>query len=147
MWISNVARDIAYGARSLRVNPGFTAVVVTTLALGIGLNTSMFSIINVLIFRALPYPDSSRLVRVFRTSPQSQSWPHSVANFLDHEAQNHVFEKMAAAAWASLNLAKPGAPAEQLHGMAVTGGFFPEILADDVAIGRPNFLISVRTNS
>jgi putative ABC transport system permease protein len=120
-------QDLRFALRQLTKSPGFTAVALLTLALGVGLNTSMFSVINVLIFRALPYPDSGRLVRVFRTSPQSQTWPHSVANFLDHEAQNHVFEQMAAAAWATLNLAEPGAPAERLHGMAVTGGFFPTL--------------------
>lgn len=117
--------DLRFAIRQLVKTPGFTIVTLVTLALGIGLNTSMFSILNVLLFRALPYPDPGRLVRVCRTSPQSQMWPHSVANFLDHRAQNQVFERMAAAAWATFNLAEPGAPAEQLHGMAVTADLFP----------------------
>jgi len=54
-----------------------------------------------------------RLARVYRTSPQSQNWPHSVANFLDHREQNTVFERMAAFSWWSFNLAEPGAPAER----------------------------------
>jgi predicted permease len=127
--------DLRFALRQLAKSPGFTAVALLTLALGIGLNTSMFSIINVLMFRALPYPDSGRLVRVFRTSPQSRMWPHSVANFLDHQAQNHVFEKMAAAAWATFNLAEPGTPAEQLHGMAVTADYFP-MLGVQPELGR-----------
>ncbi|HTZ20780.1 MAG TPA: ABC transporter permease [Opitutaceae bacterium] len=120
-------QDLKYAFRQFAKSPGFTVVALLTLALGIGLNTSMFSILNVLLFRALPYPDSGRLVRVFRTSPQSQVWPHSVANFLDHQAQNRSFERMAAAAWATFNLAEPHAPAEQLHGMAVTADFFPTL--------------------
>jgi putative ABC transport system permease protein len=117
-------QDLRYALRQLAKTPGFTVVALLTLALGIGLNTSMFSVLNVLLFRALPYPDSGRLVRVFRTSPQSQMWPHSVANFLDHRAQNRVFERMAAATWTTFNLAEPGAPAEQLRGMAVTADLF-----------------------
>src|SRR6266581_4145426 len=101
-------------------NPGFTAVAVLTLALGIGANTAMFSVLNVLLLRALPYPNSERLVRVFRTSPQSQTWPHSVANFFDHREQNSVFERMAAFSWWSFNLAEPGAPAERLRGIIAT---------------------------
>jgi predicted permease len=120
-----VFADLKFAGRQLVKTPGFTAVALVTLALGIGLNTSMFSVINVLLFRALPYPDSGRLVQVFRTSPQSQMWPHSVANFLDHQAQNRVFERMAAAAWANFNLAEPGSPAEQLHGIGVTAELFP----------------------
>ena len=110
--------DLRFAFRQLAKTPGFTVVALVTLALGIGLNTSMFSVINVLLFR-MPYPDSGRLVRVCRTSPQSQMWPHSVANFLDHRTQNRVFEHLAAATWATFNLAERGAPAEQLHGLAV----------------------------
>ena len=116
--------DLRFALRQLAKTPGFTAVALVTLALGIGLNTSMFSVLNVLLFR-MPYPDSSSLVRVCRTSPQSQMWPHSPANFLDQRAQNQVFEWMAAANWANFILTEPGAPAEQLHGMMVTAGLFP----------------------
>jgi len=122
-----MAHDLRYAVRQLAKTPGFTTVALLTLALGIGLNTSMFSVINVLLFRPLPYPDSSRLVRVFRTSPQSQAWPHSVANFLDHQTQNSVFERLAAASWTTLNLAEAGAAAEQLHGMIVTADLFPTL--------------------
>ncbi|PYJ00106.1 MAG: hypothetical protein DME25_21475, partial [Verrucomicrobia bacterium] len=76
--------DLRFALRQLVKNPGFTAVAVLTLALGIGVNTSMFSVLNTLLFQALPYPHSERLVRLFRTSPHSRSWPHSAANFLDY---------------------------------------------------------------
>jgi len=127
--------DLRFAFRQLLKNPVFTAVAVLTLALGVGTNTAMFSVLNALSLRALPYPNSERLVRVFRTSPQSQSWPHSVANFLDHREQNSVFERMAAFSWWSFNLAEPGAPAERLRGIIATADFFPT-LGVTAALGR-----------
>ncbi len=127
--------DLKFAFRQLLKNPGFAAVAVFTLALGIGANTAMFSVLNVLLLRALPYPDSEQLVRVFRTSPQSQTWPHSVANFFDHREQNSVFERMAAFSGWSFNLAKPGAPAERLRGIIATADFFPT-LGVAAALGR-----------
>src|SRR5216117_4144590 len=119
--------DLKFVFRQLLKNPGFTAVAVLTLTLGIGANTAMFSVLNALLLRALPYQNSERLVRVFRTSPQSQTWPHSVANFLDHREQNSVFERMAAFSLWSFNLAEPGQPAERLRGIIVTADFFPTL--------------------
>src|SRR5215813_1298094 len=104
---------------------GFTVVATLTLALGIGANTAMFSVLNTFLFRSLPYPQSSQLVRVFRTSPHSQSWPHSVANFLDQRDKNTVFEKMAAYNFVSRNLVEQGQMAERLLGLAGTADFFP----------------------
>jgi len=98
---------------------------VLTLALGIGVNTAMFSVLNTFLFRALPYPESDRLVRVFRTSPHSQSWPFSAANFFDQHAQNTVFEKMAAYNYTSRNLTEQGQTAERISGLAATADFFP----------------------
>jgi predicted permease len=127
--------DLRFASRQLLKNPVFTAVAVLTLALGIGANTAMFSVLNALLLRALPYPNSERLARVYRTSPQSQTWPHSVANFLDHREQNTVFERIAAFSWWSFNLAEPGAPAERLRGMIATADFFPT-LGVAAALGR-----------
>jgi len=127
--------ELKFAFRQLLKSPGFTAVAVLTLALGIGANTTMFSVLNTLLLRALPYPSSGRLVRVFRTSPQSQTWPHSVANFFDHREQNRVFERMAAFSWWSFNLAEPGQPAERLRGIVATADFFPT-LGVAAALGR-----------
>lgn len=128
-------QDLRYGLRMLLKNPGFTAVAVLTLALGIGANTAMFSVLNTYLFRALPYPDSDRLVRVFRTSPHSQSWPHSPGNFFDHREQNSVFESMAAYSFTRPNLADPGQPAERLQGMTATNDFF-QTLGVQPVLGR-----------
>ncbi len=128
-------QDIRYGLRMLVKKPGFTVVAVLTLALGIGANTAMFSVLNTYLFRALPYPDSDRLVRVFRTSPHSQSWPHSPGNFFAHHDQNNVFESMAAFNSIRPNLANPGEPAERLQGMAATADFFAA-LGTQPALGR-----------
>jgi putative ABC transport system permease protein len=128
-------RDLRYGLRRLRNTPGFTLVAVLTLALGIGVNTSMFSVIEATILGGLPYPAASRLVRVFRTSPQSQSWPHSAANVLDYQAKNDAFEKMAVFTWSTFNLAEPGQPPERVDGVAVGANFFPT-LSMQPALGR-----------
>ena len=129
-------RDICFGLRMLRKNPGFTTVAVLTLALGIGVNTSMFSALQTLLARALPYPESGRLVQVFQTSPHSQRAPHhSVANFLDYQAQNSDFESMAALNDKQFNLAEPGQPAERVRGLQVSASLFP-LLGIQPALGR-----------
>lgn len=127
--------DLRYGMRMLLKDKGFTIVAVLTLALGIGVNTAMFSVLNTYLFRALPYPDSDRLVRIYRTSIHSQTWPHSPGNFFAQREKNDVFEQMAAYNIISTNLAEPGAPAERLRGIAATADFFPA-LGGRPALGR-----------
>ncbi len=117
--------DLKFAFRSLAKSPGFTAVALLTLALGIGVNTSMFTVTNTMLLQPLPFADPGRLVRVYRTSPQSQNWPHAVANFLDLKAQSHGFSHLAAYVWSSCNYAAPGQPAERLRGMDATADFFP----------------------
>jgi predicted permease len=114
---------------------GFTVVAVLTLALGIGVNTAMFSVLNTFLFGSLPYPQSEQLIRVWRTSPHSQSWPFSAANFFDYHDQNTVFEKMAAYNFTSRNLTEQGQTAERLLGLAATADFFP-MLGVAPALGR-----------
>src|SRR5262245_28156648 len=122
-----MSQDLRIGLRMLLKDRGFTVVAALTLALGIGANTAMFSVLNTYLFRALPYPNSDRLVSIYRTSPHSQSWPHSNGNFFDYHDKNDVFEYMTAMTWISPTLTDPGAPAERLRGMAVTSDFFASL--------------------
>ncbi len=133
--MSSISQDVRYSLRQLLKHKGFTIVAALTLALGIGVNTAMFSVLNTFLFRSLPYPQSEQLVRVWRTSPHSQSWPHSAANFFDQHAQNTVFEKMAAYNFGSRNLTEEGQTAERLVTLAATGDFFP-LLGVPPARGR-----------
>ncbi|HEV8136250.1 MAG TPA: ABC transporter permease [Pyrinomonadaceae bacterium] len=123
--MTSVSQDVRYSLRLLLKHKGFAIVAVLTLALGIGINTAMFSVLNTFLFRSLPYPHSEQLIRVFRTSPHSQTWPHSAANFFDQHDQNSVFEKMAAYNFASRNLTEQGQTAERLLSLAGTADFFP----------------------
>src|SRR5829696_5357366 len=102
------SHDVLYSLRMLLKHKGFTVVSALTLALGIGINTAMFSVLNTFLFGPLPYPQSERLIRIWRTSPHSQSWPHSAANFFDQRDQNTVFEKLAAYNYTSRNLTETG---------------------------------------
>jgi len=133
--MTSVSQDVRYSLRSLLKHKSFTVVSVLTLALGIGINTAMFSVLNTFLFGALPYPESQQLVRVWRTSPHSQTWPHSAANFFDQQSQNSVFEKMAAYNFTTRNLAEQGRTAERLRSLAATADFFP-LLGVPPAYGR-----------
>src|SRR6266481_9006895 len=102
--------DIRYGLRQLRRNPGFATVAVLTLALGIGANTSIFSVVNAVLLRPLQYPEADRLVVLWEQNSH-RGWFQNVvsgANFLDWKRQNLVFADMAAFAPASFNLAGGG---------------------------------------
>ncbi|HEU4932851.1 MAG TPA: ABC transporter permease, partial [Pyrinomonadaceae bacterium] len=133
--MTSVSQDVRYSLRMLLKHKGFTIVSALTLALGIGINTAMFSVLNTFLFGALPYPESERLIRVWRTSPHSQSWPFSAGNFFDQAGQNTVFEKMTAYTFASRNLTEQGQSAERLLSLAGTADFFP-IMGVQPAHGR-----------
>jgi predicted permease len=123
--MTSLSQDVRYSLRLLLKQKGFAVVAVLTLALGIGINTAMFSVLNTFLFRSLPYPHSEQLVRVWRTSPHSQNWPHSTANFFDQRNQNTVFEKMAAYNFLNRSLTEQGQTAERLRSLAATADFFP----------------------
>jgi putative ABC transport system permease protein len=95
-WLETLLQDLRYGLRQLRRNPGFTAVAVLTLALGIGANTAIFSVVNAVILRPLPYPQPERLVLVYSTqTPGQRGREASYPDFLDWRTRNHVFKNMA----------------------------------------------------
>jgi putative ABC transport system permease protein len=89
-------QDLRYGLRMLLKNPGFTTIAVLTLALGIGANTAIFSVVNAVLLRPLPYAESERLVWLWDTLPQLPTAPTSLPEFLDRKEQNRSFEQLAA---------------------------------------------------
>ncbi len=121
-------QDIRYGIRMLMKKPGFTAVAIITLALGIGANTAIFSVVNAVLLRPLPYKEPARLVAVWETNEQlSLEFRNrnevAMGNFLDWRTQNDVFEGMAALVYTSFNLLGESEP-ERIQGATVTSGFF-----------------------
>jgi hypothetical protein len=109
------AQDLRYGARALLRTPGFTAVAVITLALGIGANTAIFSVVNAVLLRPLAYLDPDRLVTLLHDGTD----PVAVANYIDWRDQNRSFEALAAAEYWDANLTR-SQPAEHLIGLRVT---------------------------
>ena len=105
--------ELRYDIRSLLKHPGFTLIAVITLALGIGANTAVFSVVNAVLLRPLPYNDPARLVTIWEQSPQRDMYemPVSLANLRDWQAQNSTFEQIAAYTFAELNLTGAGEPA------------------------------------
>src|ERR1700690_1224167 len=96
-WVETFWQDVRYATRSLAKSPGFLAVVVFSLALGIGANTTIFSVIDALLYRSLPYANPDRLVRIWATSTEHPGWQEAppIAELLDWKAQNHVFDDIA----------------------------------------------------
>src|SRR5262245_50738925 len=95
-WLEATWQDLRYGARMLMKNPGFTMAAVLTLALGIGANTAIFSVVNAVALRPLPFAEPERLVWMWDTIPQLSTAPTSLPDFLDWKEQNRSFEYLAA---------------------------------------------------
>src|SRR5208283_449379 len=116
--------DLTYAIRQLTKNPGFTAVALVTLALGIGINTTAFTLVNVILYRMPPYPQPGRLVSVYSTTSQAQFSQIAPANARDVVRQATVFEQATPWCWQYGGLAQPGKPANRVVGLAVAGNFF-----------------------
>ncbi len=127
--------DIRFAVRQLLKSPGFTAVAVLTLALGIGVNATMFSVLNALIFKGAPFGEPGRLVDVFTSSAQSQYWMWSPAEAHDIREESTVYQNFAAYGWWSPSMAEPGQPAVRLSAMTVGDDFMP-MLEVSPAMGR-----------
>ena len=126
---------LRYTLRLLRRSPGFTLVSVLTLALGIGANTAVFSVVDAVMLRPLPYPDAQRLVSLWEVNDERQArWNVAPANLVDYVRANRTFDDLAGFASGTMTLTKMGAP-EQLVGEAVTWNLF-STLGVSPAIGR-----------
>lgn len=134
-WLEHFAKDLRYGWKSLLRTPGFTAVAAVALALGIGANTAIFSVVNAVLLEPLPYKNPNRLVTVLHYG----TGPVATANYLDWRDQSHSFETMGAAdAWSanlSSNDPSDSNPAEHILGLKVTQNLLP-LLGVQPLLGR-----------
>ena len=137
--MARMIQDLRYGVRVLRKTPGFTTAAVLVLGLGIGANTAIFSVVNAVLLRPLPFEDPGRLVYVWHVPPP-KSFPGmstfsvSAANYIDWRRQNHVFEQMAIFSGSSVNLTGGGKP-EYLLAATVSADFF-SVLGARPMLGR-----------
>lgn len=134
MW-SDFSQDVTYALRGLRRSPAFTTVAVLTLALGIGANTAIFSVINAALFRPLPFADASRLVFLWNRTPEGQPNPLGPGRMLDFRRQSTSFENFAALAHIGFRLTGSGEP-ELLQGSSVSSSFF-DVLGARPFLGDP----------
>lgn len=134
--LADFLHDLRYALRMLLKNPGFTAIAIIALALGIGANTAIFSVVNTVLLRPLPYKDPEQLVMVWEDASKI-GYPRdtpAAANYVDWRDQNQVFEGVAAIAEESFNLTGAGDP-ERLEGRTVSAKLFP-ILGVEPQVGR-----------
>lgn len=132
--LENLLQDLRYVFRTLGKRPTFTLVAVSTLALGIGANTALFSVVDGLLLKPLPYPDSGRLITVWSKSPKGEQGNLSPADFVDYRDRNRVFDHLSGIAQAEFNVYVRNA-AERFIGFRTTAGFF-EALGVKPALGR-----------
>src|SRR5687768_13509491 len=133
---ADLSQDVRYGLRMLLKNPAFTVIAVFALALGIGANSAIFSVVNALLLRPLPYQNPNQLVVIWESAahlgfPKNTPSP---ANFLDWQKQSTVFEGMGAFAMQSYNLTGVGEP-ERLDGRRVSANLF-DLLGVKPVLGR-----------
>jgi putative ABC transport system permease protein len=131
--MDTLAQDIRYGLRRLAKAPGFTAIALVTLALGIGANTAIFTVVNGVLFRPLPYADPDRLVGVYQVS-EGNTAPFSPPNFLDVQARTRTLSSIEAVSGSTLNLTGRG-DALRLEGAQISAGFF-DLLGAHPLLGR-----------
>src|SRR6202163_57736 len=132
--MSSVFQDLRYGWRTLANSPGFAAVAILTLALGIGANTAIFSFVDGVLLKPLPYKNADRIVRVLEKPPRGERNGISTLNFLDWQKDNAVFDFMAAQAGGQATLTGIGEPV-QIRGARVSAHFF-DIYSMQAGLGR-----------
>jgi predicted permease len=134
-WLEEFWQDVRYGVRMLVKNPSFTLVAVLTLALGIGANTAIFSVVSAVLLRPLPYPEPDRLVRVWeRLIREGANNLVSAADFRDWRERNRVFENIAAQSGTSVDLTEGSEP-ERIRAAEVSSSYF-DVLGVNPMLGR-----------
>jgi putative ABC transport system permease protein len=123
-WLTELRHDLRYAARGLRASPGFTAVALLTLAMGIGASTTIFSVANAVLLRPFPYHDPDRIVRLYETNPTTDLFSVSEPDYLDWRQRVRGLSQLAAFTGENVSLLGDGDP-EELGVMAVTPSLFP----------------------
>jgi predicted permease len=134
-FLETLLQDIRYGTRTLRKSPGFTLVAVLTLALGIGANTAIFSVINAVLLKPLPFKDPDRLVQLWETEAAPGNFPLTGPDYLDWQDQNKTLESSALFTYPRAFNASGGGEAQPVTGINTQANFFA-VLGVDAAIGR-----------
>jgi putative ABC transport system permease protein len=134
VWWRNSLRDVRYSLRRLARNPLFTATVVITLALGIGANTAIFSVIDAVLLRPLPFPNSERLVALYERLGHGENIPVAPADFLDFRSQTRTLEHVAAFREGNFTITGRDQP-ERVPGVVATPDFF-SVLGVQAQLGR-----------
>jgi len=140
LWFELLGQDLRLAARSLRKSPGFVAVVILSLALGIGANSTIFSVTDVLLFRHLPYDHPQQLVAIWETQlthPESRQSP-PIAESVDWKKQNHVFEDIALTSFGEEAILSGAGEAERINVQDCTPNLF-ELLGVKPILGRVSF--------
>ncbi|HKW19661.1 MAG TPA: ABC transporter permease [Terriglobales bacterium] len=132
--MNGILQDVRYAVRQLGNNRGFTIVAVLTLALGIGANTAIFSVVNGVLLNPLPFPNANRIVSMFQDVPNFTQASISYPNFLDWQRENHSFEAIAAYRWADGTITGVG-EGEHVQAKRISANFFP-ILGVTPILGR-----------
>ncbi|HEU0108990.1 MAG TPA: ABC transporter permease [Vicinamibacteria bacterium] len=132
--MESLVTDVRYAVRRLVKTPGFTLVALITLALGIGANTAIFSVVHGVLLRPLPFKDPDRLYWLWTRHTSTDRYPFQLPEFCDYRDQNKTLESVAGFANWNPNLTGDG-PAERLTGLRVSGGLF-ETLGTHAALGR-----------
>ncbi len=132
--LASAVQDARHALRSLAKNPGYTFVALLTLALGIGANSAIFSVVNGVLLKPLPYSNADRLVRIWEVDPQGTGWGFSPPNFASYRSEVTLVDDMVAYGATTLTLTGGGDP-ESVFGMQVSSGFFG-FLGVPMSLGR-----------
>ena len=149
--MNTLLQDLRYGVRMLLKHPGVSIVAVITLALGIGANTAIFSVVNAVLLRPLTFKNPDRVVSLWENVPTHGRWRASPANFHDWKKQNTLFEDMSAYGGSTMSLTGDGGEPEQLVGTRVSSGYFAVVgvepmlgrsfTADEYEVGKDQVVV------